>query len=57
MLSRIPIFPGLGGALLQPYNRGGARAPDPDDALGRERRRGGAANLSPVSTGAALLTL
>ena len=51
------ILPGSGGAVLQPHNRGGPRAADADDALWRERRGIGAADLAPVSTGAALLAL
>ena len=47
------IVSGFGGAVLRPHNRGGPRAPDPDDALGKR----GTADLSPVSTGAALLAL
>ena len=52
-----PLLPGFGGAVLQSHNRGGARAPDSDDALWRERRGIGAADLAPVSSGAALLAL
>ena len=47
---------GFGRAVLRSHNRGGPRAPDPDDALGR-RGGGGAADLSPVSAGTALLAL
>ena len=53
MLWMSMIVSGFGGAVLRPHNRGGPRAPDPDDALGKR----GTADLSPVSTGAALLAL
>ena len=54
MLWMSMIVSGFGGAVLRPHNRGGPRAPDPDDALGR---RGGAADLASVPPGATLLAL